>query len=108
MCYTIMFVALELVFWSFADDLLHRWKMPVYLWSNVDLRLFAYHQGVYNGIKQYNEWGVHMKMGVVYALAVAAILLYGVIMGNYDITTALEQLKQYWKSLEGLGSYNYM
>ena len=41
MCYTIMFVALELVFWSFADDLLHRWKMPVYLWSNVDLRLFA-------------------------------------------------------------------
>lgn len=72
-------------------------KLPVAPWDS--LCLFCYHQGVVNGSKIYDEFGLHMKMGVVYVIAVVAILLYGLVSGVYDLQTVLQQLNQYWGSL---------
>ena len=74
-------------------------KLPLSPWES--LRIFGYHQGVIDEIKKYDEWGAHMKMGVVYVVAVAALLAYGVVNGVYDVQTALQQLQQYWDSLKG-------
>lgn len=73
-------------------------KLPVSPWES--LRLFLYHQGVINGIKKYDEWGVHIKMGVAYVVVLAALLLYGMVTGTYDWPTVWQQLQQYWKNLK--------
>ncbi len=73
-------------------------KIPFYY--NESLRIFGYHQGIVDEIKRYDEYGVHMKMGVAYVVAIIAFLFYGVATSMYDIETAFQSLQQYWNGMK--------
>lgn len=72
-------------------------KLPLSPWES--LRVLGYHQSVVDELKKYDEWGIHMKMGVLYAVVIAAVLVYGVAMGVYDVQTGFQYFQHYWESL---------
>ncbi len=73
-------------------------KLPFYY--NESLRIFGYHQGMIDEIRRYDEYGVHVKMGVAYVVAIVVFLFYGVATGMYDIETAFQSFQQYWNGMK--------
>ena len=74
-------------------------KLPI--GSKGSARLYGYHEGVLNGIRKYDEVGVHIKMGVVYAVIIVAAFLWMALMGMNDVQTVFPELQKYFNSFGG-------
>lgn len=61
--------------------------------------------GIINEISWYitegNEVGVHIKMGVVYAVIIVAAFLWMALMGMNDVQTVFPELQKYFNSIGG-------
>jgi len=70
--------------------------VPLSPWES--LRLYSFAQVRDGNETIYTESGVHMRMGVVYAVAFVAYILYALYNGM-DVKTALEPLLDFWGRL---------